>query len=79
MIVKFVKWIAIAALFLALFWQPFAQNRILLEYVVWVGAIVVLRRRFVPVGTSGLVYSSQWLGFSTPSGRSPFLPPYLWF
>jgi hypothetical protein len=41
MIAKFVKWIAIAALFLALFWQPFAQNRILLQYVVWVGAIVV--------------------------------------
>jgi hypothetical protein len=41
MIAKFVKWIAIAALFSALFWQPFAQNRILLQYVVWVGAIVV--------------------------------------
>jgi Na+/H+ antiporter NhaD/arsenite permease-like protein len=41
MIAKLMKWIAIAALFLALFWQPFAENRILLRYVVWAGAIVV--------------------------------------
>jgi uncharacterized protein DUF6804 len=41
MITKVIKWIAIAALFLALFWQPFAENRILLQYVVWAGAIVV--------------------------------------
>jgi hypothetical protein len=41
MIVKLIKWITIAALFLALFWQPFAESRILLQYVVWVGAIVV--------------------------------------
>jgi hypothetical protein len=42
MIAKLIKWIAIAALFLALLWQPFAQNRILLQYVVWAGAIVVV-------------------------------------
>ena len=41
MIAKLIKWIAIAALFLALFWQPFAENRILLQYVVWAGAIMV--------------------------------------
>ncbi len=41
MIAKLMKWIAIAALFLALFWRPFAQNRILLQYVVWAGAIMV--------------------------------------
>jgi hypothetical protein len=40
-IAKLTKWIAVAALFLALFWQPFAENRILLQYVVWVGAILV--------------------------------------
>jgi Na+/H+ antiporter NhaD/arsenite permease-like protein len=42
MIAKLIKWIAIAALFLALFWQPFAENRILLRYLVWAGAIVLL-------------------------------------
>ena len=42
MIAKVMKWIAIAALFLALFWRPFAQNRILLQYVVWAGAIMVI-------------------------------------
>ena len=41
MIAKVIKWIAIAALFLALFWQPFAQNRMLLQYAVWAGAIMV--------------------------------------
>jgi len=41
MIVKLIKWITIAALFSALFWQPFAENRVLLQYVVWAGAIVV--------------------------------------
>jgi len=40
MITKLMKWIAIAALFLALFWQPFAENRILLQYVVWAGAMM---------------------------------------
>ncbi len=42
MIAKLMKWTAIAALFLALFWRPFAQNRILLQYVVWAGAIMVI-------------------------------------
>ena len=41
MVAKLMKWIAIAALLLALFWQPFAENRILLQYVVWAGAIMV--------------------------------------
>jgi hypothetical protein len=41
MIAKLMTRIAIAALFLALFWQPFAQNRILLQYVVWAGAIMI--------------------------------------
>jgi len=55
MITKLMKWIAIAALFLALFWQPFAENRILLQYVVWAGAIVVFAqavraRKYIWIG-----------------------------
>ena len=42
MVAKLMKWIATAALFLALFWRAFAENRILLEYVVWAGAVIAL-------------------------------------
>jgi hypothetical protein len=36
------KWIAIAALLLALFWHPFAENRRLLQFAVLAGALAVL-------------------------------------
>ena len=42
MLTKIMKWIAIAALLLALFWHPFAQNRQLLQFVVLAGAVAVL-------------------------------------
>ena len=39
---KIMKWIAMAALLLALFWQPFADSRILLQLAVWAGAVAAL-------------------------------------
>ncbi len=39
---KIMKWIAIAALLLALFWHPFAESRILLQFAVLAGAVAVL-------------------------------------
>ena len=39
---KMMKWIAIAALLLALFWHPFAENRRLLQFAVLAGAVAVL-------------------------------------
>jgi hypothetical protein len=42
MLTKTMKWIAMAALLVALFWRPFAENRRLLELAVLGGAIAVL-------------------------------------
>jgi hypothetical protein len=42
MLTKIMKWIAIAALLLALFWHPFAESRKLLELAVLAGAVAVL-------------------------------------
>lgn len=41
MLMKAMKWIAIAALLLALFWHPFAENRRLLQFAVLAGALAV--------------------------------------
>ena len=42
MLTKITKWIAIAALLLALFWHPFAESRRLLQFAVLGGAVAVL-------------------------------------
>ena len=42
MLTKVMKWIAMAALLVALFWHPFAENRRLLEFAVLAGAVAVL-------------------------------------
>ncbi|MFZ3211080.1 MAG: DUF6804 family protein [Terriglobales bacterium] len=42
MLTKIMKWIAMAALLVALFWHPFAENRRLLELAVLAGAVAVL-------------------------------------
>jgi hypothetical protein len=42
MLTKIMKWIAIAALLLALFWRPFAQNRQLLQFAVLAGVVAVV-------------------------------------
>jgi Family of unknown function (DUF6804) len=42
MLTKIMKWIAIAALLLALFWHPFAESRKLLQLAVLAGAVAVL-------------------------------------
>ena len=42
MLTKTMKWIAMAALLVALFWHPFAENRRLLELAVLAGAAAVL-------------------------------------
>jgi hypothetical protein len=42
MLTKIMKWIAMAALLVALFWHPFAENRRLLQLAVLGGAIAVL-------------------------------------
>ena len=42
MLTKIVKWISIVALLLALFWQPFAESRRLLQFAVLAGAVAVL-------------------------------------
>jgi hypothetical protein len=42
MFTKIMKWIAIAALLLGLFWHPFAQSRKLLQLAVLAGAVTVL-------------------------------------
>jgi len=42
MLTKIMKWIAMAALLVALFWRPFADNRSLLHYAVLAGAVAVL-------------------------------------
>ena len=41
MLTKIMKWVAIAALLLALFWHPFAQSRQLLQFAVLTGAFAV--------------------------------------
>ena len=41
MLTKAMKWIAIAALLLALFWHPFEENRRLLQFAVLAGAVAV--------------------------------------
>lgn len=46
MIPKLMKWIAIAALLLALFWHPFAESRRLLQFVVLAGAVAVVAQAF---------------------------------
>jgi len=43
---KLMKWIAIAALLLALFWHPFAENRTLLQFAILAGAVVVAAQAF---------------------------------
>jgi hypothetical protein len=42
MLTKIVKWIAVAALLLALFWHPFAESRRLLQLAVLGGAVAGL-------------------------------------
>jgi hypothetical protein len=42
MLTRIMKWIAMAALLVALFWHPFAENRRLLELAVLAGAVAVL-------------------------------------
>lgn len=42
MFTKIIKWIAMAALLVALFWHPFAENRRLLQFAVLAGAVAVL-------------------------------------
>ena len=42
MLTKTMKWIAMAALLVALFWHPFAESRRLLELAVLAGAIAAL-------------------------------------
>ena len=42
MLTKIMKWIAIAALLLALFWHSFAESRKLLQLAVLAGAVTVL-------------------------------------
>jgi len=46
MIPKLMKWIAIAALLLALFWHPFADSRRLLQFAVLAGAVAVVAQAF---------------------------------
>jgi len=46
MITKLMKWIAMAALLLALLWHPFAESRRLLQFVASAGAIVVVTQAF---------------------------------
>jgi len=46
MLTKIMKWIAIAALLLALFWRPFAQSRHLLQFAVLAGAVAVFVQAF---------------------------------
>jgi len=46
MIPKLMKWIAMAALLLALFWHPFAENRRLLQFAVLAGAVAVVAQAF---------------------------------
>ena len=42
MLTKIMKWIAIAALLLGLFWHPFAESRRVLQLAVLAGAVAVL-------------------------------------
>ena len=42
MLTKIMKWTAIAALLVGLFWHPFAENRRLLEFAVLLGTVAVL-------------------------------------
>ena len=46
MLPKLMKWIAITALLLALFWHPFAENRRLLQFAILAGAVAVVVQAF---------------------------------
>jgi membrane-bound ClpP family serine protease len=46
MVPKLMKWIAIVALLLALFWHPFAESRRLLQFAVMAGAVAVVVQAF---------------------------------
>jgi len=52
---KIMKWISIAALLVSLFWRPFGEHRTVLQFAVWVGAVVV----FVQALRAGKYF---WIG-----------------